>query len=192
VAIYDALLFLMVVILISVGMFLYTASTAPTDGSFSDSTYQRMAEDQLTAVEQRIIDSPKLMINWTNGTDNLSNTLDELVPALLNTTGWLFDSYCILKLRTKHFDYSYDMDNLEKAVAESFNNVILSGTHFAWAFIYENETVMEGSDIIGSIAELPDDRWAVTRDYTPDKDVPIGNGVKDTYEAELRFFFWLA
>ncbi len=191
VAIYDALLFLMVVILISVGMFLYTASTAPTNGAFTDSTYQLLAENELTAVEGLFIEPPLLI----NRTTNVSKPLDELFPTANPTVRWLLGSGCVLSTSADDYGVEYDRNAFQQPTREVFMSVRLQGTHFAWALICMNETIMFGSDNITSLEDLPQDRWVVTRDYSdafPPSAYDFRAGGSRPPKAELRFFFWLA
>jgi len=196
VAIYDALLFLMVIVLISVGMFLYTARSVSEGGEFSDDLYQRLTEDQVTMVEALSLNSTYGMpvIPWSNGTSSTEEPLNvTLGRPEAPTIGWLLESWCELEWRSDpenhEYDGTWDTSAILPIVDAYFEEDRLPGTNHAWALTYNGSVVLFGSSNASSIDELPGDRWAASRDYS----WSLWVDGKETvyYTAELRYFLWL-
>jgi hypothetical protein len=195
VAIYDALLFLMVIILISVGMFLYTASNASDGGGFSDSFYQRITENQVNMVRALHLATPdEPFMVWSSSNNSLSVPMANLtyVPEA-QTVDWVLQSYCELAWNNTEGDTGpdgpWEIDGLLAQVNSSFAISGMDGTNHTWMFLYEGEVIMFGTDSGLSIEELPDDRWASTRDYS--KYHKVDGSEVPKYKAELRYFLWL-
>lgn len=194
VAIYDALLFLMVVILISEGMFLYTATTADRTGAFSDDHYQHLTDTGRIMVEALSLNEsyPMPMIEWSNGTTSETQPLDHWVaPSEADTVRWLLDSFVELTWRNEDesgsWNGTYDTGTIMPIVDAIFAENRLAGTDHAWLFLYLGEVELFGSNAVGSVEDLPEDRWASSSDYTLVVNVPK----VISYEAELRYFIWL-
>ena len=190
VAVYDALLFLMVAILIAEGMFLYSATTVGEGGTFSDAAYQRMADNQRIMVESLTANEtlPAPIIEWSNGTHNRTRPMVEVTgPVDAETVLWMLRSYCDLTWRN---DLNKDTpkgqwatDPIMQKVASFFEGNPLNGTEHAWLFLYEGEEVLFGSSSVDNVEDLPKDRWASTRDYS------FSNATV-SYSAELRYYLW--
>lgn len=190
VAIYDALLFLMVVILISEGMFLYTATTTGRNGEFSDDHYQHLADTGRIMVEALSLNEsyPMPMIEWSNSTDNETRPLDQWVaPSEADTVRWLLESFVELTWKNEAENGTYDTGTIMPVVNAIFAENRLAGTDHAWLFLYLGEVELFGSNAVGSVEDLPEDRWASSSDYTLVVDAAKGI----SYEAELRYFIWL-
>lgn len=196
VAVYDALLFLMVAILIAAGMFLYSATAIGDGGEFSDDAYQRVCDNQRITVEALSTNGtlPTPIIDWTNGTAEDSEALVNITgPTEAETVGWLLASYCNLTWRNgpgqSIYDGQWDTAPILDLVDRFFRGNRLNGTEHAWLFLYEGEVVLFGSSTLDDVEDLPDDRWATSRDYT----IVERDGASQTirYEAELRYFLWL-
>ena len=196
VAVYDALLFLMVAILITAGMFLYSATTIGEGGEFSDDAYQRMCDNQRIMVEVLSTNGtlPTPVIEWTNGTADDSDHLANITgPTEAETVAWLLASYCNLTWRNGPgqaiYDGEWDTTPILPLVDAFFEGNQLNGTEHAWLFLYEGEVVLFGSSSVEDLEDLPDDRWVSSRDYTI---VERGGASQEVrYEAELRYFMWL-
>ena len=196
VAVYDALLFLMVAILIAAGMFLYSATAIGEGGEFPDDAYQRVCDDQRIMVEALSTNEmlPTPVIEWTNGTAEDSDHLANITgPTEAETVAWLLASYCNLTWRNGPgqdiYDGEWDAAPILDVVDGFFKGNQLNGTEHAWLFLYEGEVVLFGSSSVDDVEDLPDDRWASSRDYTV---VERGGASQEVrYEAELRYFLWL-
>ncbi len=202
VAIYDALLFLMVVILISVGMFLYSARTVSDGGAPSDGFYQQQAENQLAMVEGlSLVDPDAPYVNQSapnivvvrggnRSVERLNETVGEVEAV---TIGWLVDSYFDLRYEAETDEnLTYDLENVTDLVDEYFGRSALPGTHHAWALAYEGEVVLFGSDTVEDLSALPEDRWAATSDFSRPSayDFRQGGDPSFLFRAELRYFLW--
>ncbi|UCC92540.1 MAG: hypothetical protein JSW25_07700 [Thermoplasmata archaeon] len=196
VAIYDALLFLMVAILIAEGMFLYSATTVSDGGNFSDDAYQRMCDNQRVMVEALSTNGtrPTPVIEWTDGTEVDSQPLHNISdPGEAETVRWLLESFCNLTWRNGPgqgiYDGQWDTEPILALVDGFFSDNRLNGTEHAWMFLYEGEVALFGSSSVDTVEDLPDDRWASSSDYT----IVTGTGAEQTvkYEAELRYFLWI-
>jgi hypothetical protein len=202
VAVYDALLFLMVAILISAGMFLYSATAISEGGGFSDSMHQRRCDNQLTTVENLAVNQtdprnrtqledwsvPTPLIAWTNGTSSSDIPLNELmVRTPVESVRWLLESYCVMTVwndeGTGPHGGQYDTSPILPIVDGFFAGNQLNGTEHAWSFLYEGGEVLFGSSSIDNIEDLPDDRWSSIRDYSV-------NTTTMKYSAELRYYLW--
>jgi len=190
VAIYDALLFLMVAILIAEGMFLYSATTVKDGGTFSDDAYQRICDNQRIMVEGLLANEtlPVPVLEWTNGTHNDSRPLTGVTgPVEAETVNWMLRSYCDLTWRNDHIKNQSEgvwvTDPIPPAVGSFFAGNQLNGTEHAWLFLYEGEEVLFGSSSVDVVEDLPKDRWASSRDYS------FSNSTVD-YSAELRYYLW--
>jgi hypothetical protein len=201
-AVYDALLFLMVAILISAGMFLYSATTISEGGDFSDSMHQRRCDNQLITVENLAVNQtdprnrtvledwsvPTPIIRWTNWSNSSDFPLNELmVKTPVESVRWLLESYCIMTVwndeGTGPHGGFYDTSSILPIVDGFFKNSQLNGTDHAWSFRFEGGEVLFGSSSIDRIEDLPDDRWASFRDYSE-------NTTAMQYSAELRYYLW--
>ena len=196
VAIYDALLFLMVVILISEGMFLYTATSSQREGSFDDSYYQHLADSGRIMVESLSLNDshpmPQAEVSNRTGTEMVD--LDQVAdPAEAFTVRWLLESYSELKWRTEDEDVwvnmTYDTSSILPLVDEIFSENRLNGTNHAWLFLYNGQKELFGSNVASSLEDLPEDRWASSSDYS--KVVFKGGNETAVYTAELRYFLWM-
>lgn len=197
VAIYDALLFLMVVILISEGMFLYTATVSDGGGGFSDDHYQHLTDTGRIMVEALSLNGshPMPMVAWSNATHNETRPLDQWIAAdEADTVSWLLGSYVEftwLNGRPDPDHYGeYDTSEILPVVDAIFSENRLVGTDHAWLFTYRGEVHLFGSNAIGNVEDLPEDRWASVADYSIERDI-LGTGNKSLYEAELRYYLWL-
>jgi hypothetical protein len=197
VAVYDALLFLMVAVLIAAGTFLYSATAIGDGGEFSEDAYQRVCDNQRIAVEALSTNGtlPTPVIDWTNGTAVDSEDLVNITgPTEAETVGWLLASLCNLTWRNgpgqSIYDGQWDTAPILDLVDRFFRGNRLNGTEHAWLFLYEGEVVLFGSSSVDDVEDLPDDRWATSRDYT----IVERDGASQTirYEAELRYFLWLS
>ena len=202
VAIYDALLFLMVVILISEGMFLYAATVSEGDVGFSDDHYQHQADTGRIMIEalslKEIValsfnkSNPVPMINWSNATANETQPLDYWVETYeADTIQWLLDSYVELTWRmgdgSVSWNGTYDTEPIMEAVNATFADNRLIGMDHAWSFTYKGEVKLFGSNTGIVIEDLPEDRWVSSSNYT----LVINEPVVISYEAELRYYLWL-
>lgn len=198
VAIYDALLFLMVVILISEGMFLYTATTADRNGEFSDDHYQHLADTGSIMVEALSLNEshPMPEVDWTNGTATERRPVDswvlwEVQPEA-DTVHLLLASLVNLTARNEnesgHWNGTYGTGEIKTTVDAIFAENRLDGTDHAWLFLYNGEVEMFGSNVVNHVEDLPEDRWASSSDYTLEEEF---HDVSYTHEAELRYFIWL-
>ena len=196
VAVYDSLLFLMVVILVSAGMFISVPTTVGEGGEFSDPAYQRVCDDQLIMVEALSTNDslPTPPIEWSNGTDedvqSLANITD---PGEAGTVRWLLESYCNLTWRNGDgqgvYDGQWNTSPVLPLVDAFFRASQLNGTEHAWLFLYQGEVVLFGSSSSDQVEDLPEDRWASSSDYS----VTDQSGATQTirYSAELRYFLWV-
>jgi hypothetical protein len=205
VAVYDALLFLMVVVLISVGMFLYSARTITDGGHVSDDFYQHQADTQLIMVEGLSInDTLEMPIigrkEFGAFEFNESIPLDQVEPNEdAYTVKWLLESYCKLRYRSEQplppisdtVHYQYNLTNVTVRVNDFFEGSVMHNRSQAWMFLYNGELVLFGSETVTSVTELPDNRWASTGNYTsPSKrENEYGQSVP-IYTAELSYFYW--
>jgi hypothetical protein len=202
VAVYDALLFLMVAILISAGMFLYSATAVSEGGDFSDPMHQRRCDNQLTMVENLAVNQtdprnrtqlenwsvPTPVIRWTNGTNSSDIPLNELmVTTPVESVRWLLESYCVMTVWNDEgkgpHGGQYDTSPVLPIVDGFFSESQLNGTEHAWQFLYKGEERLFGSSSIDRIEDLPEDRWASSRYYSVNT-----TGMK--YSAELRYYLW--
>ena len=191
VAVYDALLFLMVVVLISVGMFLYTARNVEDDGGFSDSMYQRLTDDQLNMVEALTNNEdgwsvPRVVIPGIDGPVNLTELTG--VPEA-NTTRWMLTGLCELWVRTDGKVNISDLDAIETDVSALIEGNYLPQAFQAWVFTYNGTLVYYGSNTNLTLDKLPLDRWASATEYM--STVGIGDEETTRYRAEFLYFLWL-
>jgi hypothetical protein len=196
VAIYDALLFLMVVILISEGMFLYTATVSDGGGGFSDDHYQHLTDTGRIMVEALSLNEshPMPMVAWSNATHNETRPLDYWVgPSEADTVRWLLESYIEITVWNEHDNVTrngeYDTSEILPVVDSIFSENRLVGTDHAWLFLYEGEVQLFGSNAVESVEDLPEDRWASVANYT--LNIEITKGIFIQPEAELRYYLWL-
>lgn len=199
VAIYDALLFLMVIILISEGMFLYTATSADRNGEFSDDHYQHLADTGRIMVEALSLNQshPMPIVEWSNGTGSETKPLNEwiedwLIPPEAYTVQWLLDSYAVLTTLNEddsgNWDGTFDTDPIAETVDAIFAENRLGGTDHAWLYLYEGEVELFGSNTVDAVEDLPENRWASSSDYSSEFEIDL---ISYSYEAELRYFIWL-
>jgi hypothetical protein len=197
VAIYDSLLFLMVVVLVSEGMFLYTATVSDGGGDFDDDYYQHLADTGLIAIEGLSLNDshPMPSVHWQNATYNETRPLDQWVPSPeADTVRWLLESYLDLTWRSHELPDperygEYNTSNILPLVNETFSENRLTGTDHAWLFLYRGEVQLFGSNSIGTVQDLPEERWASVSTYSFEKD-PLGTGGTFHYDAELRYYLW--
>jgi hypothetical protein len=196
VAIYDALLFLMVVILISVGMFLYTARSIEDSGAFSDDLYQSLTVNQVDMVEALSLNKsyPTPSVTWSNATNSTTELLNvSLSEPEAQTIEWLLESWSELTWRSEsnnsEYDGTWDVSSLLPLVNTYFQNSRLNGTNHAWLFTYRGGQVLFGSNNITSTEDLPEDRWATNSDYS--KTIFVDGTSVQLYNAELRYFMWM-
>jgi hypothetical protein len=195
VAVYDALLFLMVIILISVGMFLYSARTGTDSGQFSNDFNQHLAETQLILVEGLSFDqthpTPAITVeeNGSSYEEPLNETMGEVEA---QTIGWLVESYFYLHFKDDvNTSLHYGLSELVKLISLFFNITVLEGTHFAWSLTFEGQLLEFSSDIAPNITAIPDDRWAATSEYIGYGAIDFRQGSSGVlYEAELRYYLW--
>lgn len=196
VAIYDALLFLMVVILISEGMFLYTATSSSREGAFDNEHYQHLADTGRIMVEALSLNDshPMPLVEGSAGADEWMVPLDQVASDTeAQTVHWMLVSYCELTFEFGEGggsnDTTYDLSTVLQVVDAIFRENRLNGTDHAWLFLYNNSVQLFGSNTVDNVEDLPEDRWASSTDYTSvrfevDKEVV-------RYTAELRYFLWL-
>ena len=185
VAIYDALLFLMVVVLVSVGMFLYSAKLTSEGAGFDSGTYALLARDQLDATLGLLANVTGLYVNVTGGPSP--------GPALLEDSGvlyrgpWTVDKVlhgCVeLAKRAKAENATRDLDGVGPRVDLVFGRTALNGTHYAWAFELDGRVAFffSDSDGVSGPDDLPPVRYGASVDMTV-----------DPMRAELRYYLWPA
>ena len=194
VAVYDALLFLMVVVLISVGMFLYTVRNVDEGGGFSDSIYLRLTDDQLHMVEALTNNT----VNWSMPMVHLpgSNASVNLTD-LTNLTGvpeaysvkWMLTGLCELWVRAPGNVNASDREAILAEVRTLVEGNYLPNAYQAWAFTYNGTVLLFGSNTnLTNIEELPMDRWASASEYI--STVSIDAVETTRYRAELLYFLW--
>ncbi len=191
VAIYDALLFLMVIILISEGMFLYTATVSEGGGGFSDDHYQHLTDTGRIMVEALSLNEshPMPLITYNNGTGLETRPLDEIVESgEADTVSWLLDSYVYLNWLTGVERSWYNASTILSVVDEIFSENRLEGTDHAWLFLLEGEVHLFGSNSVENVEDLPEDRWASVSNYTYERVILVR---EYRMEAELRYYLWL-
>ncbi len=189
VAVYDALLFLMVAILISAGMFLYSATTVQDGGDFSDAAYQRTCDNQRIMVEGLAANGtlPAPVIEWSNGIEISSEPLANVTgPVEAETVRWMLASFCELTWRNEESSGGgvWDTGPILPLVDDFFEGNRLNGTEHAWLFLYDGEEVLFGSSSVDGVEDLPNDRWASSRDYSH-------TNATVEYSAELTYFLWV-
>ncbi len=74
-AIYDALLFLMVVVLVSVGMFLWSVKLVSDGPAFTAATYQDLTADQLVAALGLNVEVDDVDVSCTNASGTYTSNL---------------------------------------------------------------------------------------------------------------------
>lgn len=196
VAIYDALLFLMVVILISEGMFLYTATSSSREGAFGNDHYQHMADTGRIMVESLSLNDshPMPLVEGSAGAGVWTVPFDQVASDTeAQTVHWMLQSYCELSFEFGEGGGSnnttYDLSAVMQVVDAIFRENRLNGTDHAWLFLYNNSVKLFGSNTLGSVDDLPEDRWASSTDYSSVR-FEAGEEVV-RYTAELRYFLWL-
>jgi len=186
VAIYDALLFLMVVILVSVGMFLYSAKLTSEGAGFDGGTYERLAREQLDATEGLIVDTGGLYVNVTK--DNVTTGLllvDADVPYIGPwTVEKVLHGYLNLTKRFVPGRITYDLTSIEPRLVSVFNLTRLNATHFAWAFEVGGKVVMFSSDSpeVTGRDDLPPVHYSASALLQPDS----------PSAGKLCYYLWLA
>ncbi len=193
-AIYDALLFLMVVILISVGMFLWSAKLVADGPVFTSATYQDLATDQLIAVLGLNIEVDDIYVNCTNasGTHEFKLADAPNVSAGVHIVEWALRAYCGLHDWALWCNGSFRAQALPPSLDAAFARAALEGTHYAWSFVVDGETVMWGSDdptVLGE-GELPTPRWADERTICTDP-LSVPGGTPEPLGV-VWFYLWLA
>jgi hypothetical protein len=195
VAVYDALLFLMVVVLISVGMFLYTARNVDEGGGFSDSMYQRLTDDQLHMVEALTDNTlntsiPVIHIPGSNASVNLADLTNLTGVPEAYSVKWMLTGLCELRMRAPGNVDTPDQEAIGAEVRTLVEGNYLPNAYQAWAFTYNGTVILFGSNAnVTNIGGLPMDRWATASEYM--STVSIGEVETTRYRAELLYFLWL-
>ena len=185
VAIYDALLFLMVVILVSVGMFLYSAKLTSEGAGFDERTYELLAKEQLAATMGLIVDVDDLYVNMTGGNNT---TVLLLVDTGLIAKGpysveRVLFAYSLLTAKARADNVTYDLSSIEPRVERMFNLTGLDATHYAWAF------QLDGGDVIF----FSDSQQVTSRNALPNVHYATSAIVLAGSPAtELWYFLWPA
>ena len=135
---------------------------------------------------------PMPMVTYSNATHNETLPLADLVAGSeADTVSWLLESYVTLEWRNDDdsgtWDGEYDTSEILSLVDEIFAENRLVGTDHAWLFLYLGEVELFGSNAVGSVEDLPEDRWASSSNYT----LVVNEPTVISYEAELRYFIWL-
>jgi len=193
-AIYDGLLFLMVVILISVGMFLWSAKLVADGPAFSGATYQDLAADQLVTVLGLNVGAEGINVSCTNSSGTFSFELASApnVSAGIRTVDWALRAHCALRDWALWCNGTFRAQGLPPAVDAAFARAALDGTHYAWTFVVGGEAVMWGSDDTTMLGEgdLPTPRCAEERTLCT---VPSsGEGGAPEPLGVVRYYLWLA
>lgn len=194
VAVYDALLFLMVVILVSTGMFLYSAKISADGPGFTGTTYQRLADAQLTAVLGRNIAVEGVRVHFEDGDGATALNLTDVegIGPGPYTVEWALRAYSILTARDQRDEGTWDLSEVLGRASPVFANTTLEGTHFAWELI-ENGTISAfGSDVVSvqTPDDLPGSRWTSSQQVYDERIAKDPKVV--TFQAEVRYHLWLA
>jgi len=185
VAIYDALLFLMVVILVSVGMFLYSAKLTSEGAGFDGGTYALLARDQLDATMGLLVDVTGLHVNVTGGPSPGPVLLEE--SGVLYRGPWTVDKVlhgCVeLAKGAKEDNATRDLSGVGPRVDSLFGYTNFNTTHYAWAFELDGKVAMFFSDSaeVRGVDDLPPVRYSASTDMAV-----------DPMPATLRYYLWLA
>ena len=185
VAIYDALLFLMVVILVSVGMFLYSAKLTSEGAGFDGGTYTLLARDQLDATMGLKVNVTGLYVNVTGGPSPGPVLLEE--SGVLYRGPWTVDKVlhgCVeLAKSAKEESAMRDLSGIGPRVDRLFGYTNFNTTHYAWAFELDGRVAFffsDSSEVKGP-DDLPPVRYSASADLT-----------SETMPATLRYYLWLA
>jgi len=193
-AIYDALLFLMVVVLISVGMFLWSVKLVADGPAFTGATYQDLTTDQLVASLGLNIEVDDINVSCTNASGTFTFTLATApnVSAGAHTVEWALRAYCELHEWAVWCKGTFSAQRLPPRLDEAFTCTSLEGTHHAWAFVVGGEPAVWGSDEVAVLGEedLPATRWADERTVCHD---PYTNASgQQGPMGVVRLYLWLA
>jgi hypothetical protein len=184
VAVYDALLFLMVVILVSTGMFLYSAKISADGPGFTSSTYQRLADAQLTAVLGRNLEVEDIEVERSVNDTTVNMSLRDVdgIGTGPNTVGWSLRAFSILTERDQTDEGTWNLTRILDNANSVFVNTTLEGTHFAWEFVENGVLVKFHSDLgpFVTLDDLPGNRWTSTHQVYSER------------SAEVRYHLWLA
>jgi hypothetical protein len=192
-AIYDALLFLMVVVLISVGMFLWSVKLVSDGPAFTSATYQDLTTDQLVASLGLNVEVDDVDVSCTNasGTYTFKLAAAPNVSAGVHTVEWALRAYCALSDWARLYNGSFTAQLLPPRLDAAFMSTSLEGTHHAWAYLVGGKTVLWGSDdptVLGE-GDLPAARWAEERTVCAD---PFAGAGGDGPMGVVRLYLWLA
>jgi len=185
VAVYDALLFLMVIILVSVGMFLYSAKLTSEGAGFKGKTYTLIAKDQLDATMGLMVNVTGLYVNVTGGASQGPVLLED--SGILYRGPWTVDkvlhAYVKLSQRSESENVTRDLSGIGPRVDRLFRYTNLNTTHYAWVVELDGKVVMffSDSDKVTDLDGLPPVRYGASADLT-----------MDTMPATLRYYLWIA
>ena len=185
VAIYDALLFLMVVILVSVGMFLYSAKLTSEGAGFDGGTFTLLARDQLDATMGLVVNVTGLYANVTGGPSPGPVLLEE--SGVLYRGPWTVDKVlhgCVeLAASAKESNATRDLSGVGPRVDRLFGYTNFNTTHYAWAFELDGRVAFFFSDT---------DEVNVPGDLPPVRYGAMTNIGTDAMPATLTYYLWLA
>jgi hypothetical protein len=185
VAIYDALLFLMVIILVSVGMFLYSAKLTSEGAGFDGRTYTHLARDQLDATLGLGVNVTGLYVNVTGGPSPGPVLLED--SGVLYRGPWTVDKVlhgCVeLAKSAKKENATRDLSGIGPRVDRLFAYTNFNTTHCAWALELDGRVVMFFSDSgkVTDPGDLPPVRYAASTDLS-----------MEGMPATLTYYLWLA
>ncbi len=184
VAVYDALLFLMVVILVSTGMFLYSAKLSADGPGFTGTTYQRLADAQLEAVMGQNLDVENTTVSNKTDAAELHMNLTEVdgLGGGPYTVEWALRAFVTLTARDRGDNSTWNLTGILDAVGEVFKDTPLEGTHFAWELIVDGTPAHFRSDVdaVQTPDDLPGNRWTSQ------------DGVVAALPSEVLYHLWLA
>jgi hypothetical protein len=193
VAIYDALLFLMVIILVSVGTFLYSAKVMDEGAGFTDATYRLLAKDQVVATMGLDVDPSGLYVLVSNGTASTRVPLTDSTFKGDHTLEWALESLSELIVIARAENANVDLRDIEPKLNAVFVRTALNGTAFAWEVKLDGKAVMfGGSDAnITGHSDLPPNRWSAGWDFSGMAHIEQGD-YNVTYATELAYYLWPA
>jgi hypothetical protein len=193
-AIYDALLFLMVVVLISVGMFLWSVKLVADGPAFTGATYQDLTTDQLVASLGLNIEVDDIYVTCINASGPSNYTLASApnVSAGVHAVDWALRAYCGLSDWALWYNGTFQVQLLPPRIDAAFARTAVEGTHHGWAYVVRGKTVMWGSDDTTVMGEddLPNTHWGTYRTLCT---APIpGTSGKLEAVAVVWLYLWLA
>jgi hypothetical protein len=194
VAVYDALLFLMVTVLVSTGMFLYSAKLTSDGPGLTSEAYTDLAEAQLNAT--LLQDAPEgLSVTRTGpeGTENVSS-LRAIYPSGSSRPDveWALAAYCNLTLDGRRNGTDWGLSKVEGLIRNATILTALNGTEYAWALMMNDEMLIDGSSINDlSVPEgLPGSRWASSAQVWTEN-VKEGD-VAQVFNGTMWYYLWPA